>query len=68
MAGLQGRGPASSSSSHGSDDSKEFMPSYGSLQKLEELFAPTSEEKVGWSAFWCVKTWNVPKITPFVGS
>lgn len=45
------RGPALSSSSHGSGDSKEFMPSYGCLQKLEEPFAPSSEQKTHWIIF-----------------
>lgn len=45
-----GRGagaPDSSSSSCESDDSKEFRPFFGSLQKLKEPFVPTSEENVG---------------------
>jgi len=56
VVGVWGRGPASSSYSRGSDDSKEYTPSCASLQKPEGLFAPTSEEKGGWSVFWCVKT------------
>lgn len=35
---------------------RSFVPSFGSLQKLEEPFVPTSEENVGWGVFWCVKT------------
>lgn len=46
MVGVWGRDPLSSSSC-GSDDSKELMPL---------TFALPSEEKVGRSGFWCMKT------------